>query len=76
MGRVGRNQHVTADNYGYKILFSLECFIYVYERIHDPDKDVIDKSYVQDQVDDLMEVVAFLESTKKSMLLQADGTSA
>mmetsp|Transcript_38786 Transcript_38786/g.56621 ORF Transcript_38786/g.56621 Transcript_38786/m.56621 type:complete len:82 (-) Transcript_38786:519-764(-) len=45
LGRAGRNRDTSFENYSYNIYISIEQFIYVYERIHDPREKILDEKY-------------------------------
>jgi superfamily II DNA helicase RecQ len=62
-GCAGCCPNTLSQDYIYYIAFSLESFIHLFKRIHDPDNKVIDKLYRQHQVNDLL-LVAKLFSSK------------
>ena len=79
-GRAGRRPNALQSDYIYYIAFSLESFIHLFKRIHDPENNVIDKSYREHQVNDLLQVAKLLSSMdcfslRLEMMLGNPGTS-
>ena len=72
LGRAGCNRDASFENYSYNIYTSIEWFIYVYERIHDPREKILDEKYRKEQVDDLMEVAKLLGSTSRCYFEEID----
>ena len=60
MGRAGRSENATAENYHYHLFFSIDHLIYLYKRILNPDKECADERYREVQVCDLFDVVRIL----------------
>ena len=55
-GRAGRVQFQQPLKYSYNVWFSLESFLYLYERAMDPNNTNIDPTFSKDEVDGLFEV--------------------
>ena len=60
MGRAGRRPHSASNNYAYNLYFSLEQFVYLYQRISNTEEKCIDESYRQKQIHDLYQVMQLL----------------
>ena len=56
MGRAGRVTEPDPLNYSYTVLFSLDSFLYLFERALDEDNDVIDESYRHEEVQNLFQI--------------------
>jgi superfamily II DNA helicase RecQ len=79
-GRAGRRANALCDDYIYYIAFSLKSFIHLFKQIHDPENKVIDKSYREHQVNDLLQVAKMLSSMdcfslRLETMLRNPGTS-
>jgi superfamily II DNA helicase RecQ len=59
-GRAGRQPGAHPSVFGITICFSLESFLLIFKRIHDPSEDIIDDSYRQEQFQDLMNVARLM----------------
>ena len=56
MGRAGRVAVPNPLLYGYTVFYSMESFVYLFERIMDPANNVIDSSYRDEEVSSLFQV--------------------
>eukprot|EP00957_Ditylum_brightwellii_P076378 5805258-Ditylum_brightwellii.AAC.1 len=62
LGHVAQNHAALVQNYSYRVYYSLGHFIYSFKCIHDPKEEVIDSTYMAEQVNDLMEVLQMIRS--------------
>jgi len=60
IGRAGRVLPPNPAIYAYHLFFSIESFIYIYERSMNPDEEIIDNDFRQEQVDNLFEMARIL----------------
>eukprot|EP00957_Ditylum_brightwellii_P185456 14120996-Ditylum_brightwellii.AAC.1 len=65
LGRAGHNSVASSKNCIYYIFFSLGQFLYLVERIHNPEDKIIDSPYTEDQFLDSMEVACLFGLTGK-----------
>ena len=56
MGRAGRVQVADPGNYSYTVYYSIDSFLYLYERALDPDNPMNDDAYRKEEVESLFEV--------------------
>jgi hypothetical protein len=61
-GRAGRRPGALPTDYNYTICFSLESFLLLFKRIHNPSETIIDESYRTQQHQDLMCVARLMIS--------------
>ena len=59
-GRAGRVNPPDPLNFSYHVNYSLESFLYLYERVMDPEQVHIDPDYCKDEVENLFEVARML----------------
>lgn len=63
-GRAGRCDGASPLIYSYNVCISLESFVYLFKRIHNPTDSIINESYRQQQVKDLFHVARLLLCSK------------
>eukprot|EP00957_Ditylum_brightwellii_P151376 11527086-Ditylum_brightwellii.AAC.1 len=71
LGQTARAINSSPYDYYYKLYFNLEQFLYVFERIHDPDEKQLDKTYKKQELEDLMEIELLLGNPEKSRITKA-----
>ena len=64
-GRAGRTPHATPNDFFYKLCFSLESFLVLYQRIHDKSTQTINPNYRKQQLSELIESAQFLISSNE-----------
>ena len=71
-GRAGRQAVLDAENNIYTVYYSIETFLYIYERAMDPDEHCIDDGYRQVEVSDAIEVAKLLLLEKECYHIQIE----
>ena len=62
-GRAGRCCGASPSIYSYNVCVSLESFIYLFKRIHNPSDSIINEAYRQQQLQDMFHVAKILMGT-------------
>ena len=63
-GRAGRRSDALPTTHWYKLLFSLESFLYLFKRIHDPQEKDLSNDYRAILLNDLLAVTGFICSNR------------
>ena len=64
-GRAGRIAVPDPSSYAYNIYYSIESYVYIFERTMNPEEKYIDESYRQDILDDALEVAKMFSIRNK-----------
>ena len=64
-GRAGRRPIADPSNFGYTLYFSIESYLYIFERTMNPKEKFIDESYRQAVINDALEVAQMFSVHRK-----------
>ena len=63
LGRAGRNDDATPDEYMYQVAIHIDSFLYIYKRINDKQTRTVDPIHRRYQIDELMDAAKLFASS-------------